>query len=171
MHICIRKLNIIGSDNGLQPGWCQAIFWTNAGILLTGPLGTSFSIILIEIYTFSFKKMHLKMSPGKWWPSCLCLNVLSFHYSCIPRHAAPDTLHYGTTFKNMKAWKATNMSLNYPLHWTGIVVILLQISSLAALEVVIMTTCCVASDGNFIKMTKFPFQMTTFSAASDENFC
>ena len=32
----------------------QAIIWTNAGILLTGPLGTNFSEIFIEIYIFSF---------------------------------------------------------------------------------------------------------------------
>ena len=32
--------------------------------------------ILDEIHTFSFKKMHLKMSSGKWWPFCLGLNVL-----------------------------------------------------------------------------------------------
>ena len=30
--------------------------------------------------TFSFKKMHLKMSCGKWWPFCLCLNVLTQAY-------------------------------------------------------------------------------------------
>ena len=30
-------------------------------ILLIGPLGTNFSEILIEIYIFSSKKMHLKM--------------------------------------------------------------------------------------------------------------
>ena len=38
-HICISKLNIIGSDNGLSPGRRQAIIWTNAGILLIRPLG------------------------------------------------------------------------------------------------------------------------------------
>ena len=32
---------------------------TNAGILFIGPLETNFSEILIEIHTFSFKKMHL----------------------------------------------------------------------------------------------------------------
>ena len=31
---------IIGSDNGLAPGWSQAIIWNNGGILLIGPLGT-----------------------------------------------------------------------------------------------------------------------------------
>ena len=38
----------------------QAIIWTNAGILLIGPLATNFSEILIEIYIFSFKKTHMK---------------------------------------------------------------------------------------------------------------
>ena len=75
-HICVGKLTIIGSDNGLSPGRRQAIIWTNAGILLIGPLGTKFSEILIKIYTFSFKKINLKVSSGKWRPSCLGLNEL-----------------------------------------------------------------------------------------------
>ena len=56
-----RKLSTIGSDNGLSPGRHQAIIWTNARILLIGLLGTNFSEMLIEIPTFSFKKMSLKM--------------------------------------------------------------------------------------------------------------
>ena len=39
-------------------------------------LRTNFSEILIGIQIFSFKKIHLKMSSGKWRPSCLSLNVL-----------------------------------------------------------------------------------------------
>ena len=62
MHICIDKLASIVSDNGLSPGRHQAINWTNAGLLLIGPLGTNFSEILIAILTFSFKKMRLKLS-------------------------------------------------------------------------------------------------------------
>ena len=65
-HKCVDNLNILGSDNGLLPGRHQAIIWTNAGILFIGPLGTNFSEILIEIHTFSFKKLHLKMSSAKW---------------------------------------------------------------------------------------------------------
>ena len=49
MHICISKLTIIGSDNGLLSGQHQAIIWTNIRILLIGPLGTNFNEILIEI--------------------------------------------------------------------------------------------------------------------------
>ena len=67
-HICVGKLTSIGSDNGLSPGRRQAIIWTIAGILLIGPLGTNISEILIGIQTFSFKKMHLKMSSAKWRP-------------------------------------------------------------------------------------------------------
>ena len=75
-HICVNKLTIIGSDDGLLPGRRQAIIWTNAGLLLIGPLGTNFIEILIRIQTFSFKKMHLKISSAKWRPFCLGLNVL-----------------------------------------------------------------------------------------------
>ena len=76
MHVCVRKLTIIGSNNGLSPGKRQAIIWSNAGILLMGPLGTELREILIKIYTFLFKKMHLKMS-GKWPLSCLGFSVLT----------------------------------------------------------------------------------------------
>ena len=75
-HICVDNLTIIGSDNGLSPGRRQAIIWTNAWILLIGPLGTNFSEVLIKIHTFSFRKMYLKMSSGKRRPFCLGLNVL-----------------------------------------------------------------------------------------------
>ena len=35
MLICVGKLTIIGSDNGLSPDQRQTIIWTNAGILLS----------------------------------------------------------------------------------------------------------------------------------------
>ena len=78
-HICVIKLTIIGSDNGLSPGRRQAIIWINAGILLIGPLGTNFSENLIGILTFSFTKMRLKVSSAKCRPFCLGLNVLTDH--------------------------------------------------------------------------------------------
>ena len=78
-HICVGKLSIIGSDNGLSPSRRQAIIWTNAGIFLIGTLGTKFIEISIEIYIFSFKKMCLKMSSGKWRPCCLGLHVLTIN--------------------------------------------------------------------------------------------
>ena len=61
-----NDLTVIGSVNGLSPGRRQAIIWTNAAILLIGPLGTKFNEFLVEIHTFSFKKMHLKIPSAKW---------------------------------------------------------------------------------------------------------
>ena len=76
-HICVSKLTIIGSDNGLSPGRCQASILTNAGILLIGPLGTNPHEILIEMQIFSLKKKHFKMSSAKWRSICLGFNVLT----------------------------------------------------------------------------------------------
>ena len=76
-HICVVKLTIIGSDNDLWLGRCQAIIWTNAGILLIGPDGTDYSEILIEIQTFSFKKMRVNMSSVTLCPLRFALNMLS----------------------------------------------------------------------------------------------
>ena len=77
MHLYISKLTIISSDNGLSPGRCQTIIWTNAGILLIIPLQTNFNEILIEIHKFSFKKIPFKMPSGKWRPFRLGLHVLN----------------------------------------------------------------------------------------------
>ena len=51
MHVSIGNLNII--------------FWTKAGILLMGPLGTNFSEISIEILIFSFKKKDFESVVGE----------------------------------------------------------------------------------------------------------
>ena len=74
-HICVSKLTIIGSDNGLSPGRRQAIIWTNEGILLIGPLETNFSEIWIEIHIFSLKNAF-ENDVKKLQPSCLGLNML-----------------------------------------------------------------------------------------------
>ena len=59
-------------------GRCQAIIWTNAGILSIRTLRTNVNEIEIEIHTFSFQKPNLKISSAKWWPFCLGLNMLTF---------------------------------------------------------------------------------------------
>ena len=93
-HICVSRLTIIGSDNSLSPSRRQAIIWPNAGILLIGPVGTNFSEILFIIHTSSFRKMHLKMSSGKWRPFCLGLNVWT-HWGLITKWANfTNDMHY-----------------------------------------------------------------------------
>ena len=70
-HLCVGNLTIIGPDNGLAPARRQAIIWTNAGILLIGPVETKFNAILSELVAFLFKKIRLNVMPF-----CLDLNML-----------------------------------------------------------------------------------------------
>ena len=77
-HICVSKLTIIGSNDGLSPGLRHAIIWTNDGISLIGPLGTIFNDILIEIHRFSFKKIHSKCrleNDVHFLSASMCFNV------------------------------------------------------------------------------------------------
>ena len=73
--MCVCKLTIIGSDNGLSPRRHQAIIWTNAGILLIGPLGTKFSEILVKILSFiqenAFEKVVCEMAAILSRPQCV----------------------------------------------------------------------------------------------------
>ena len=80
------KIIVIASDNGLSSGRCQAIIWTNAGILLIGPLGINLSEMSVEIGAISFKKMHLKMSSAKWRLFRLGLNEFLIHTCSVFRN-------------------------------------------------------------------------------------
>ena len=115
-HICVGETTMIGSNNGLWPGRRQAIIWTNAGILLIGPLGTNFIEILIGIQTFSFNKMHLKMSSAKWRPFCLGLNVLNHASKRVPASPASSASH-GTNYRSLsfmmkRIWTACAMKMS-----------------------------------------------------------
>ena len=66
MHLCVSNQTIIGSDNGLLPGWRQAIIWTNDGILLIGPLGTS-----IFIHENTFESVVYEMAAILPRPQCV----------------------------------------------------------------------------------------------------
>ena len=114
-HICVGKLTIIGSDNGLSPGRRQAIICTNAEILLIRPLRTNFSEILIEFHMFSIKNMHLKMSSAKWRSFCFGLNVLTYEvrrdfvYSRTPCWMTPSGQQHA--IQNQWHWKKTNENM------------------------------------------------------------
>ena len=96
-HICGNKLNIIDSDNSLvalpAPSrylnqWRDAVNWT---------IMKKFNEIFIQMYTFSFKKIHLKIASGKWWPFCLGLNVIEqqqYPLLCITRCSSFDAKFY-----------------------------------------------------------------------------
>ena len=74
-QICNINQGIVGSNNGLSPDLHQAIIYTNAVSLSTGPLGTNLSQIGFK--TFSFNKMPLNMSTVRWQQVYFCLNMLS----------------------------------------------------------------------------------------------
>ena len=97
-HICVSKLTIIDSDNGLAPDRLQAITWTNARILLIGHLGTNFNVILIEIHIFSLKKMHFKLSSGRWRPFCLGLSMYWQGLDTRPKYCCAESV--STDFKD-----------------------------------------------------------------------
>ena len=122
-HTCVNNLNIIGPDDGLSPGRRQAIIWTSAGILLIGPSRTNFSEILIEILTFSFKKMRFKVSSVEWRPFSHGFNVLSALALCsIIVALPPHHTHHKTGFH---PWHDGNWNNNR----TGLWVV--QISALS----------------------------------------
>ena len=128
-HICVSKLTIIGSDNGLTPDRRQAIIWTNVGMLSIGPLGTKLSEILIAIHLFSFKKMHLKMSSGKWRPCCLGLKVF-----------------YGMPLSDMNnvanSWQGTAAPCNFVLQWRIMSTMASQITSVS----IVFSIVCSGTD-------------------------
>ena len=71
-HICVSKVTIIGSDNGLSPGWRQTIIWTNAN----WTPGNKFQWNLIQdLYIFiqdnAFENVVWKMAAKLSQPQCV----------------------------------------------------------------------------------------------------
>ena len=54
-RICVIELGCHCSSNGLSPVRWQAITWNGSDVLLTGPLGTVFNEIWINLLRFSLK--------------------------------------------------------------------------------------------------------------------
>ena len=94
-YICVSKLTILGSDNGLSPGRRQPIIWTYDGILLFGQLGTNFSEISIEIYRIqenAFDIVVWKMAAILSRPQSINAKMMPWY----PRQATPGALEPGT---------------------------------------------------------------------------
>ena len=142
-HICVSKLTIIGSDNGLSPRWHQAIIWTNAAILSIRPKGTYFSEILIwnsEVFIQELALKCLIMAAILSRPQCVkacIINYISyFNWDAI----APPSyeFNYGldkpqsklthpppldkkatisqTTFSNAFSWMKM-LEFQFKFHW------------------------------------------------------
>ena len=72
MHICISKLTIIGSDNGLlAPSHYLNQCWN----IVNSNLRNKLQLKLQQNSYISFRKMHLNVSSVKWQQFCLCSSV------------------------------------------------------------------------------------------------
>ena len=83
MHICVSKLTIIGSDNGLLLGQCQAFIWTNIVKIVNWTLGNKLQGNLnqnlnIFIQKNAFENVVWKMAAILSGPQCV--NVLNDLY-------------------------------------------------------------------------------------------
>ena len=72
-------------------------------VLLIGPLRTNFSEILIEIHTFSFKRMQLKMLSVFCQTSCMLV--------------LKDLIHNGTTSVQVRPWHHHMISHKLTQYW------------------------------------------------------
>ena len=111
-HICVSKLNIIGSDNGLSPRRRQAIIWTNARILFMRTLGTNFSEILFRNQKFSFKKNALQNVVCEMTSICLGLDELNGPDSALD--LATVLAAYVELLIATSAWALRSQSTYYP---------------------------------------------------------
>ena len=100
VYVCVGDFTIIGWINGLSPGRRQAIIWTNAGILLIGPIGTNFDEIFFEIQVFlqenEFENVLCDMVAILSRPSCVKL-VLQEYFSFSTRRFNYKHYHYWNT--------------------------------------------------------------------------
>ena len=73
-HICVNKLTIIGSDNGLLPRRCQAIIWTNARNDMKQLCRCTLLCNSLEYISFPHIKCHfLDRTDGIWQKHCCAI--------------------------------------------------------------------------------------------------
>ena len=103
-HICVSKLTIIGSDNGLSPDRHQAIIWTNAGILLINTFTVSFNKLKFEYdKAFPIVKIKKKYNNRKPWLSpALRDSIKKKNKLHVKMHNRP-TLHNTILYKQYRS--------------------------------------------------------------------
>ena len=116
----MRRLTIIGSDNGLSPGlWPEPIHFLNqCWNIVNWTLGNKPQWYHIEIRILSFLKMHLKMSSGNWRPFCLGLsawNGTTGVLCCRYDHNNCNVVSYPSDNRDCK--KICHWQTEYGLFW------------------------------------------------------
>ena len=95
-HICVSKLTIIGSHNGLLAGRRQAIIWTNAGILLIELFGANKVNFIGNSNIFIQENVHENVV-------CEMASILSRH-QCVKQYNSSSQIgglqHHLSAFLN-----------------------------------------------------------------------
>ena len=139
-YICVSKLSLIGSDNGLWPGRCQVNIWTNAGILLIGTLGTKIQWNLNRnLYIFiqenAFTNVVWKMVAILSRPQCVnrvtsvmfinkfvtytLIPCVSFYFAHITTFALKSLLWYAPNPKT-SMFLVSSCSCLCPIYWSQV---------------------------------------------------
>ena len=108
----------LGSGNGWAPVW-PAINWTNVVVLSIRPRGLDFTEILIQIQTFSFKKIPLKISFAKFFTLSQTQSVETHIYVYYVRTCSLWRLNGNRGFHDTYMRHAGNASyLSWPISVT-----------------------------------------------------
>ena len=107
-HICVGKLTIIGSDNGLSPGRRKAIMRTNAWMLLIGPLGINFSEILVR---------HFRSQKCTWKCRLLYSVIYCFGLKELTRSWRLRCKTAAVCIHRKTSWHRNTCRITDPLWW------------------------------------------------------
>ena len=137
-HICVSKLTIIGSDNGLSPGRRHAIIWTNARILLIdsnlrnklqwNPRRNSFIFIIENV----FENVVCEMASIWSRPQCVNQGVETSQRMFKMRPGA----HFWVA-RSFEAFESGHWAIAFPLFYS----LLLPENDWRALRFVLGGTC------------------------------
>ena len=100
------------------------------------PTGANCSETLSQIDTFSFKKMHLKISSGNWQPffarpQCInlhviCFNFMSLSYDSILNHCPSVVSRYFVKAMRLLWHHCNIIRLFWPFHYSDVIMSAIQ---------------------------------------------
>ena len=116
-NICVSKLTIIGSDNGLSPGRHQPIIWTNTGLLISGTVQTYFRKIFLFLRKW-FSKRHFVEGRSYTRIGWVARGPLHLHGISLLTHCSRDKMATipQMTFLNAFSWRKM-FEFRLKFHW------------------------------------------------------
>ena len=115
----MRKQTVIGSDNGLSPGWHSTIIRSRIRILVMRLLATNVKFKSKSMH-FHWQKIHLKTSSGKWRPFCLGHNRINIFHDWIYTTHASIHLCICALLIETKMCRSLDSHISQTWPWNGI---------------------------------------------------